>query len=106
MLINLVGLGRNKVAVGDNPERKQGVDSTQASKVDIAKEMVNQTTAQAEFTANAKIIAVADEMIGTILDVKILKNPIRVLEVKSVELFYNHRAIFSLLKRFWFDAIS
>ena len=67
---NLVGLGRNKVAVGDNPERKQGVDATQASKVDIAKEMVNQTTAQAEFTANAKIIAVTDEMIGTTLDVK------------------------------------
>ena len=67
---SLVGLGRNKVAVGDNPERKQDVDSTQASKVDVAKEMVNQMTAQAEFTANAKVIAVADETIGTILDVK------------------------------------
>ena len=67
---NLVGLGRNKVAVGNNPERRLGVDSTQASKVDISKEMVNQMTAQAEFTANAKVIAVADETIGTILDVK------------------------------------
>ena len=55
---NLVGLGRNKVAVGDNPERKQDVDSTQAPKIDIAKEMVNQMTAQAGFTANAKVIAV------------------------------------------------
>jgi flagellar hook protein FlgE len=27
-------------------------------------------TAQAEFTANAKVITVADETIGTILDVK------------------------------------
>ena len=67
---NLVGLGGNKVVVGDNPERKLDVDSSQASKVDISKEMVNQMTAQAEFTANAKIIAVADETIGTILDVK------------------------------------
>ena len=67
---NLVGLGRNKVAVGGNPERRLDVDSTQASKVDISKEMVDQMTAQAEFTANAKIIAVADETIGTILDVK------------------------------------
>ena len=67
---NLVGLGRNKVVVGDNLERRLDVDSTQASKVDISKEMVDQTTVQAEFTANAKIIAVADETIGTILDVK------------------------------------
>ena len=67
---NLVGLGRNKVAVGNNPERRLGVDSTQASKVDISKEMVNQRTAQAEFTVNTKVIAVADETIGTILDVK------------------------------------
>ena len=67
---NLVGLGRNKVVIGDNPERRLDVDPTQASKVDISKEMVDQMTAQAEFTANAKIIAVADKMIGTILDVK------------------------------------
>ena len=67
---NLVGLGRNKVAVGDNLERRLDVDSTQASKADISKEMVNQMTAQAEFAVNAKVIAVADETIGTILDVK------------------------------------
>ena len=67
---NLVGLGGNKVAVGNNPERRLGVDSTQASQVDISKEMVNQMAAQAEFTANAKVIGVADETIGTILDVK------------------------------------
>jgi len=67
---NLVGLGRNKVAVGDNLERRLDVDSTQASKADISKEMVNQMTAQVEFTVNAKVIAVADETIGTILDVK------------------------------------
>ena len=67
---NLVGLGRNKVAVGDNLERRLDVDSTQTSKADISKEMVNQMTAQAEFTVNAKVVAVADETIGTMLDVK------------------------------------
>ena len=67
---NLVGLGRNKVAAGDNLEKRLDVGPTQASKVDISKEMVNQMTAQAEFTANAKVITVADETIGTILDVK------------------------------------
>ena len=67
---NLVGLGRNKVAVGDNPERRLDVDSTQTSKVDISKEMVNQMTAQAALTTNTKVTMVADETIGTILDIK------------------------------------
>ncbi len=65
-----LGLGINKVTVGDKPESRPDVDSTETSKVDISKEMVNQMTAQAEFTANAKVITVADETIGTILDVK------------------------------------
>mgnify|MGYP000008651314 CR=1 FL=1 len=67
---NLVGLGRNKVAVGDNLERQLDVDSTQAPKADISKEMVNQITAQAEFKANAKVILTGDETIGTILNIK------------------------------------
>ena len=65
-----LGLGINKVTAGDKPESRPGVDSTETSKVNISKEMVNQMTAQAEFTVNAKVIAVADETIGTILDVK------------------------------------
>ena len=65
-----LGLGINKVRVGDKPESRPDVDSTETSKVNISKEMVNQMTAQAEFTVNAKVIAVADETIGTILDVK------------------------------------
>ena len=67
---NLVSLGRNKVAVGDNLERRLDVDSTQASKVDISKEMVNQMAAQAAFTANADLTVIADETTGTILDIK------------------------------------
>ena len=38
--------------------------------VDIAEEMVGQITFQAAFTANAKVIMTADEVIGTILDIK------------------------------------
>ena len=40
------------------------------SNVDIAEEMVGQITFQAAFTANAKVIMTADEVIGTILDIK------------------------------------
>jgi len=38
--------------------------------VNISKEMVNQITAQAAFTANAELTVIADETIGTILDIK------------------------------------
>ena len=44
--------------------------SLEMSNVDIAEEMVGQITFQAAFTANAKVIMTADEVIGTILDIK------------------------------------
>ena len=65
-----LGLGINKVIVGDKPESLPDVDSTAMSKVNISKEMVNQITAQAAFTANAELTVIADETIGTILDIK------------------------------------
>ena len=65
-----LGLGINKVLVGDKPESLPDVDSTATSKVNISKEMVNQITAQAAFTANAELTVAADETIGTILDIK------------------------------------
>ena len=65
-----LGLGINKVLVGDKPESLPDVDSTATSKVNISKEMVNQITAQAAFTANAELTVIADETIGTILDIK------------------------------------
>ena len=65
-----LGLGINKVIVGDKPESVPDVDSTETSKVNISKEMVNQITAQAVFTANAELTVIADETIGTILDIK------------------------------------
>jgi len=57
--------GINKVTVGDKPESR-----TETSKVNISKEMVNQMAAQAAFTANAELTVIADETIGTILDIK------------------------------------
>ena len=65
-----LGLGINKVLVGDKPESLPDVDSTATSKVNISKEMVKQITAQAAFTANAELTVIADETIGTILDIK------------------------------------
>lgn len=44
--------------------------SLELSNVDIAEEMVNLITAKAAFTANTKVIKAADEMIGTLLDIK------------------------------------
>ena len=65
-----LGLGINKVIVGDKPESLPDVDFTATSKVNISKEMVNQITAQAAFTANAELTVIADETIGTILDIQ------------------------------------
>ena len=65
-----LGLGINKITVGDKPESLPDVDSTETSKINISKEMVNQMAAQAAFTTNAELIVIADETIGTILDIK------------------------------------
>jgi len=71
-LANLKGLdlGINKVTVGDKLESQLDVDLTETSKVNISKELVNQMAAQAAFTANAELAVIADETIGTILDIK------------------------------------
>ena len=65
-----LGLGINKVIVGDKPESLPDVDSTETPKANISKEMVNQMAAQAAFTANAELTVMADETIGTILDIQ------------------------------------
>ena len=65
-----LGLGINKVTVGDKPESRPDVDSTETSKINISKEMVNQMAAHAAFTPNAELIVIVDETIGTILDIK------------------------------------
>jgi flagellar hook protein FlgE len=65
-----LSLGINKAKVGDKLESLPDVDSAETSKVNISKEMVNQIAAQAAFTANAELTVIADETIGTILDIK------------------------------------
>jgi len=67
---NLVSLGGGKVTVSDYAASSSDLSSTEASKVDISKEALKQLTSKAEFTANAKVIVVADATIGTILDIK------------------------------------
>ena len=65
-----LGLGINKVTVGDKPESRPDVDSTETSKINISKEMANQMAAQAAFTANAELAVIADKTIGTTLNIK------------------------------------
>ena len=65
-----LGLGINKVTVGDKPESRPDAHSTETSKVNISKEMANQIIARAAFTANVEVTVIADETIGTILDIK------------------------------------
>lgn len=65
-----LGLGINKATAGNKPERRLDVNATELSKVNISTEIVNQMAAQAAFTANAELAVIADETIGTILDIK------------------------------------
>jgi flagellar hook protein FlgE len=67
---NLVSLGKNKVGEDDNPGIRPNLNLTEGKDVNISKEMVNQIIAKSEFKANVKVINVADENIGTILDIK------------------------------------
>ena len=65
-----LGLGINKATAGNKPERRLDVNATELSKVNISTEIVNQMAAQAAFTANAELAVIANETIGTILDIK------------------------------------
>ena len=67
---NIVSQGRNKVADGDNRKIRSDINLTEDTNVNISKEMVNQLIAKSEFKANVKVVEIADENIGTILDIK------------------------------------
>ena len=67
---NIVSQGRNKVADGDNRKTRSDINLTEDTNVNISKEMVNQIIAKSEFKANVKVFKIADENIGTILDIK------------------------------------
>ena len=68
--LNNHGLRINKVTVGEKQESRPDVDSTETSNINISKEMVSQMAAQAAFTGNAELAVIADETIGTTLDIK------------------------------------
>ena len=67
---NIVSQRIKKVADGDNREIKPNINLTEDTNVNISKEMVNQIIAKSEFKANVKVVEIADENIGTILDIK------------------------------------
>ena len=67
---NLVSQGRKKVTDGDNREIRPSINLTEDKNINISKEMVNQIIARSEFKANVKVVKIADENIGTILDIK------------------------------------
>ena len=67
---NLVSQGRKKVADGDNREIRPDINLTVDKNVNISKEMVNQIIAKTGFKANVKVVQIANENIGTILDIK------------------------------------
>ena len=67
---NIVSQGRNKVADGDNRKIRSDINLTEDTNVNISKEMVNQIIAKSEFKVNVKVVEIADENIGTILDIK------------------------------------
>ena len=67
---NIVSQGRNKVADGDNRKIRPDINLTEDTNVNISKEMVNQIIVKSEFKANVKVVEIADENIGTILDIK------------------------------------
>lgn len=57
----------------DQPNFPQSVSSqdfVRSSGTDMAREMVNMTVAQRTYEANTKMVQTADEMLGSLLDIK------------------------------------
>ena len=69
-LQNFFGFEKNIDMVGKSkPEKSELIDANSIY-IDISEEIVTQITAKAAFTANAKVIVTADQIIGTTLDIK------------------------------------
>jgi len=51
-------------------ETEEGMELVEMSNVDLAKEMVNMMIDQRSIEANLKALKTADEMLGTIIDIK------------------------------------
>ena len=69
-LQNSFGFEKNMDMVGKAKPRKSELIDTNSIYIDISEEVVTQITAKATFTANAKVVGTADQIIGTTLDIK------------------------------------
>ena len=69
-LQNFFGFEKNIDMVGKSKPEKSELIDTNSIYIDISEEVVTQITAKAAFTANAKVIVTADQIIGTTLDIK------------------------------------
>ena len=67
---NYFGFEKNIDMVGKGKPAKSELIDTNSIYIDISEEVVTQITAKAVFTANAKVIVTADQIIGTTLDIK------------------------------------
>ena len=56
--------------VGEAKPEQSELIGTDSISIDISKEVVTQITAKAEFSAHAKVVVIADHIIGTTLDIK------------------------------------
>jgi len=66
----LVSQGRKKVEDGDNRKIMPEINLPEEKNINISKEIVKQIISKSEFKANVKVVKIADENIGTILDIK------------------------------------
>jgi flagellar hook protein FlgE len=66
----LVSQGRKKVADGDNRKIMPEINLPEEKNINTSKEIVKQIISKSEFKANVKVVKIADENIGTILDIK------------------------------------
>ena len=69
-LQNSFGFEKNTDMVEKAKLGKSKLIDTNSIYIDISEEVVTQITAKATFTANAKVIVTADQIIGTTLDIK------------------------------------
>ena len=69
-LQNSFGFEKNIDMVGKAKPGKSELIDTNSIYIDISEEVVTQITAKAAFTANAKVVVTADQIIGTALDIK------------------------------------
>ena len=69
-LQNSFGFEEKMNIVGKAKPDKSELIDIDSVYIDISKEVVTQITAKATFTANAKVVVMADQIIGTALDIK------------------------------------